>query len=211
MGDIKGGDTVVVFGCGPVGLFTMISAWLMGAGRVIAVDRVPYRLEFARRYAKVETLNFEDGDIVSRIKEQTGGRGADVTVDAVGMEAEGSSAQRVLGLKLKAQAGAPTALNWAIHSVRKAGNVSIIGVYGPPLNMVDMGTAMNKGLTLRMNQCNVKRYQPHLLEHIRAGRIDSTGIITHRFPLEKAPDAYHLFSAKQDDCVKCVLLPHATA
>jgi threonine dehydrogenase-like Zn-dependent dehydrogenase len=211
MGEIKPGDTVVVFGCGPVGLFTMKSAWLMGAGRVIGVDHLPYRLDFARKFVQVETLNFKEVDVVAAIKEMTDGRGADVTIDAVGMEAEGSRAERVIGLGLKGEAGSAAAINMSIHSVRKGGHVSIIGVYGPPWNFVDIGSAMNKGLTLRMGQCNVKRYMPHLLEHIRAGRIDSTGLITHRFSLEDAPKAYHIFASKLDDCVKCVLMPHASA
>jgi threonine dehydrogenase-like Zn-dependent dehydrogenase len=210
MAQIRGGDTVVVFGAGPVGLFAMQSAWLMGAGRVIAVDHVPYRLEFAERYAKVETVNFKEvGDVVLHLRELCGGRGPDSCVDAVGMEAEGSLMHKVLGLGLKMEAGAPTALNWCISTVRKGGTVSIVGVYGPPWNMIPIGVAMNKGLTLRMNQCNVRRYMPHLLEHIREGRVDAKGIITHRFSLEDAPHAYHLFAQKRDGCVKCVLDPHA--
>jgi threonine dehydrogenase-like Zn-dependent dehydrogenase len=211
MGEIKGGETVVVFGAGPVGLFAMKSAWLLGAGRVIAVDHVPYRLAFAEQYAKVETVNFKEvGDVVLYLRELCGGRGADVCIDAVGMEAEGSMMHKVLGMA-KMEAGSPTAINWCIDSVRKGGNVSIIGVYGPPWNLINIGSAMNKGLTLRMNQCNVRRYMPHLLEHIRAGRIDAKGIITHRFPLEEAPHAYHLFAQKRDGCVKCVLTPHGHA
>jgi threonine dehydrogenase-like Zn-dependent dehydrogenase len=211
MAEIRGGDTVVVFGAGPVGLFAMQSAWLMGAGRVIAVDHVPYRLEFAERYAKVETVNFKEvGDVVLHLREMCGGRGPDSCIDAVGMEAEGSLMHKVLGLGLKLEAGAPTALNWCISAVRKGGTVSIIGVYGPPWNMIPIGVAMNKGLTLRMNQCNVRRYMPHLLKHIREGRVDAKGIITHRFSLEDAPHAYHVFAQKRDGCVKCVLDPHAT-
>ena len=209
MGEIKGGETVVVFGCGPVGLFAMKSAWLLGAGRVVAVDHVDYRLDFARRYAGVETVNFKKvPDIVSYLKDQFEGRGPDVAIDAVGMEAEGSKLHRVLGMSFM-QAGVPVAINWAIQTVRKGGNVSIIGVYGPPWNLVDIGTAMNKGITLRMNQCNVRRYMPHLLKHIREGRIDAKGIITHRFPLSAAPKAYKTFSDKRDGCVKCVLTPAA--
>lgn len=209
MAEIAPGDTVVVFGCGPVGLFAMKSAWLMGAGRVIGVDHVPYRLAFAEQWAQVETLNFKELDVVTAIKETTHGRGADACIDAVGLEAEGSLMQRVVGLGLKAEAGAATALNWCMHAVRKNGRVSVVGVYGPPWNLVDIGTAMNKGLTIRLNQCNVRRYMEHLLEHIRAGRVDAKGIITHRFGLEEAPTAYHLFSKKLDDCVKCVLVPSA--
>jgi len=209
MGEIKKGETVIVFGSGPVGLFAQLSAWLMGAGRVIAVDRVPERLAFAREYNGVETLNFEEvEDPVMTLREMTGGRGADVCIDAVGMEAEGSPFQRAMGVKAKLEAGAATALGWCIQSARKAGNVSIVGVYGPPWNLVPIGTAMNKGLTLRMNQCNVKRYVPHLLKHIREGRIDARRIITHRFPLSGAREAYHLFEKRTDGCIKCVLLPH---
>ncbi|NVJ05507.1 glutathione-dependent formaldehyde dehydrogenase [Myxococcus sp. AM001] len=211
MGGIQPGDTVVVFGAGPVGLFAMKSAWLMGAGRVIAVDLQDYRLDFARKFAHVETLNFKDVDIVTAIKETTEGRGADVSIEAVGCEAEGSLLQRVLGLGLMAEAGASTALNWCMHATRKGGVISVVGVYGPPWNLVDIGTAMNKNQTLRLGQCNVKRYMPHLLEHIRKGRVDAKGIITHRFSLEDAPKAYDLFSKKQDGCIKCVLSPHAHA
>jgi threonine dehydrogenase-like Zn-dependent dehydrogenase len=211
MGEIDPGDTVAIFGCGPVGLYAMQSAWLMGAGRVIAIDHLPYRLEFAEKFAKVETLNFRDQDVVLALKDMTEGLGPDVCIDAVGMEASGSAVEKVIGLKLKGEAGTTTALNMAIHAVRKGGTVSIIGVYGPPHNYVDIGMAMNKGLTLRGAQCNVKRYMPHLLEHIRAGRLDSTGIITHRFSLEDAPRAYEIFEQKKDGCVKCVLMPQASA
>ena len=110
--------------------------------------------------------------------------------------------------RLKLQAGAATALNWAIYSVRKGGSVSVVGVYGPPYNTVALGAAMNKGLTLRAGQCNVRRYMPHLLEHIRKGRIDPDAVITHRFPLEEAPHAYDVFAKKQDGCIKCVLVPN---
>jgi threonine dehydrogenase-like Zn-dependent dehydrogenase len=131
-----------------------------------------------------------------------------VCIDAVGCEASGSALQSFLGMAFL-QAGQATGLVWAIQSVRRGGNVVAIGVYGPPWNMVPMGEAMNKGLTIRAAQCNVKRYQPHLLEHIREGRIDAKGIITHRFPLEEAADAYRIFARKQDNCIKCVLIPKA--
>jgi threonine dehydrogenase-like Zn-dependent dehydrogenase len=208
MGEIKPGETVVVFGCGPVGLFAQKSALLLGAGRVIAVDDLDYRLDFARRYNGVETVNFRQvGDVVTHLQKMTDGRGADVCIDAVGCEAKGSLAQTIFGVKAKLFAGAATAINWSIAAARKGGNVVIIGVYGPPYNAVDIGTAMNKGLTLRMNQANCKRYMPHLLEHIRAGRIDAQGIITHRFPLEHAAEAYALFESRRDNCIKCVLVP----
>jgi len=212
MGEIQKGETVIVFGSGPVGLFAQLSAWLMGACRVIAVDRVPERLRFAREYNGVETLNFDEvDDPVMVLREMTGGRGADVCIDAVGMEAEGSNLERALGLGAKLEAGVATALTWCIQTARKGGNVSVVGVYGPPWNLVPIGTAMNKGLTLRMNQCNVKRYVPHLLKHIREGRIDARRIITHRFPLQRAPEAYHLFETRSRGCIKCVLLPEGEA
>ena len=210
MGGIREGETVAVFGCGPVGLVAARSAWLLGAGRVIAIDRVGARLRFAERWAAAETLDLRgEPDPVPALKALTGGRGPDVCIDAVGLEASGSAAQTFLGRKLKLVAGSAVALGWAIHSVRKGGTVSIVGVYGPPANLVPIGAAMNKGLTLRMAQANVKRYLPHLLEHVRAGRPDGRGLLTHRFPLEHAPRAYEVFDRKEDGCVKCVLLPQA--
>jgi threonine dehydrogenase-like Zn-dependent dehydrogenase len=212
MGEIKPGETVVVFGCGPVGLFAQKSAWLLGAGRVIAVDDLNYRLDFAKQYANVETVNFREvDDILLHLQKMTDGRGADVCIDAVGCEAKGSAAQTFFGVKAKLFAGSATAINWSIAAARKGGNVVIIGVYGPPFNIVDMGSAMNKGLTMRMNQANVKRYMPHLLEHIRAGRVDAKGIISHRIPLADAEHAYEIFANKRDNCVKCVLVPPQSA
>lgn len=211
MGDIKPGETVCIFGAGPVGLMTMQSAWLMGAGRVIVVDHLDYRLEFARRWADVETVDFEDAgkaDVVGRLKRMTGGHGPDVCIDAVGCEASGSAMHKLLGMSLM-QAGAATAVAWSIQAVRRGGNVVLIGVYGPPWNLVPIGDAMNKGITIRAAQCNVKRYMPHLLEHIRAGRLDPKSIISHRLPLEEAPHAYRIFARKQEQCIKCVLLPAA--
>jgi threonine dehydrogenase-like Zn-dependent dehydrogenase len=208
MGSIKSGDTVVVFGCGPVGLFAAKSAWVMGAGRVISVDHLDYRLEFARRWAGVETVNFEEvDDVVTHLRQLTENRGPDVCIDAVGMEADGLRRQSLTGKLLKLQAGAATAIEWAIATVRKAGHVSIVGVYGPPWNLVNIGTAMNKGLTLRMNQCNVRRYMPHLLDLIRNGVVDAKGIITHRVPLEEVGEAYQMFARKTHDCIKPVLVP----
>ncbi|HLL53101.1 MAG TPA: zinc-dependent alcohol dehydrogenase [Myxococcaceae bacterium] len=212
MAEIKPGETVVIFGAGPVGLFAAKSAWLLGAGRVLVVDHLDYRLEFAKKYAQVETLNFKrSDDVVMQLIDMFDGRGPDACIDAVGCEAEGSKLQSFLGLQAKLQGGTTTALTWCIQAVRKGGNISIVGVYGPPWNLLPVGTAMNKGLTLRMNQCNVKRYMPRLLEHIREGRVDAKGIISHRFPLEDAAEAYRLFEKKLDHCVKCVLVPHASA
>jgi threonine dehydrogenase-like Zn-dependent dehydrogenase len=212
MGEIKPGETVVVFGCGPVGLFAQKSAMLQGAGRVIAVDRLRYRLERAAQFTPgIELIDFsETKDVVGAIRKLTDGLGADVCIDCVGCEASGSKLHSVLGA-LMFEAGAPTAIQWSIDAARRGGNVVLVGVYGPPFNLVNIGVAMNKGLTLRMGQCNVKRYMPRLLEHIRAGRIDAKSVISHRVPLEHASDAYHLFANKLDNCIKCVLIPPLAA
>ncbi|MDB5907300.1 MAG: glutathione-dependent formaldehyde dehydrogenase [Massilia sp.] len=210
MGDISEGDTVVVFGAGPVGIFAAKSAWLMGAGRVIVVDHIEYRLEFVKNYAQCEVINFKEvEDMALHIKKMTDWLGADVCIDAVGCEASGSAAQTLTGRYMMIQAGAATALHWAINSVRKGGNVSIVGVYGPTFNAVPIGNALNKGLTLRMNQASVKRHLPRLIEHILAGRLDPKRIITHRVPLEEVSDAYHIFSSKLDNCIKTILVPPA--
>jgi threonine dehydrogenase-like Zn-dependent dehydrogenase len=207
MGDIEEGETVVVFGSGPVGLFAQKSAWLMGAQRVIAVDCVDYRLDFARRYNQVETINFEEvDDIVSYLRDICGGDGPDVCIDAVGCEASGSFLQKAAGA-LKLQAGAPTVLFWSIYTVRRGGKVSIVGAYGPPANLFPFGVAMNKNLTIRTGQCNTRRYMPHLLELIHDGVIDAKAIISHHLPLEEAPRAYEMFARKKEACRKVVLIP----
>ncbi|PZF65123.1 glutathione-dependent formaldehyde dehydrogenase [Curtobacterium sp. MCBD17_013] len=208
LGDIAEGDTVVVFGAGPVGLYAAKSAWLMGAGRVIVIDQLEYRLEKARTFAQAETINFaEVADVVLELKRTTDFLGADVCIDAVGAEADGNLLQHVTATKLKLQGGSPIALNWAIDGVRKGGTISVMGAYGPIFSAVKFGDAMNKGLTLRMNQTPVIRQWPRLLEHIRAGYLKPSEIITHRIPLEHIAEGYHLFSAKLDDCIKTVIVP----
>lgn len=210
LGDISEGDTVVVFGAGPVGLSAARSSWLMGAGRVIVVDHLDYRLAKAREFAFAETVSIaEHRDIVVHMKKTTGYLGADVAIDAVGAEADGNLLQHVTSAKLKLQGGSPVALNWSIDSVRKGGTVSVIGAYGPLFSAVKFGDALNKGLTLRMNQAPVKRQWPRLLEHIQADRIRPRDLITHRFPLEHIAEAYHTFSSKLDDCIKTVIVPPA--
>ena len=212
MGDIKRGDTVVVFGAGPVGIFAAKSAWLMGAGRVIVVDHVEYRLEFVKSYAQCEVVNFKEvQDMAEHLKKMTDWLGADVCIDCVGAEAAGNALQRLTGVKLKLQAGSATALHWAINSARKGGNISIVGVYGPTFNLVPIGNVLNKGLTIRANQASVKRHLPRLIEHILNGVIKPSEIITHRVPLEEVSDAYHLFSSKLDNCIKPVLIPPSAA
>lgn len=210
MGDIEEGDTVVVFGAGPVGIFAAKSAWLLGAGRVIVVDHLEYRLDFVRQYAQCETVDFKSvRDMAVHLKKMTDGLGPDVCIDAVGCEAAGSAVQTLTGVRLKMQGGGATVLHWCINSVRKGGSVSIVGVYGPTFNAVPIGNAVNKGLTLRMNQASVKRHLPRLIEHIQAGRIRPRDVITHRFALEDVPDAYHIFSSKLDHCIKPVIVPRS--
>ncbi|HEX2059370.1 MAG TPA: zinc-binding dehydrogenase, partial [Thermoanaerobaculia bacterium] len=212
MGDIREGDTVVVFGAGPVGIFAARSAWLFGAGRVIVTDHLDYRLEFVKQYAQCETFNFTHvDDPVVYLKKITEWRGADVCIDAVGCDASGSMLQTLMGLKLKMQAGSAVAVNWAINSVRKGGTVSIVGVYGPTFNLVAIGNVVNKGLTVRANQCAVKRHLPRLFEHVKAGRLDPKAVITHRFPLEEIAEGYRVFTSKLDGCIKPVVIPGAAA
>ena len=209
MGGIKPGDTVVVFGAGPVGIMAARCAWLFGAGRVIVIDHIDYRLEFVRDYAPAEVYNFREiDDMAVFIKKQTDSLGADVCIDAVGGDAAGSALHTLFGVKLKLEAGSAIPLHWAINSVKKGGVVSIVGVYGPTGNMVPMGNVLNKGLTIRANQASVKRLLPRLIEHVREGRINPKALITHRVPLEDISDAYHIFSAKLDGCIKPVLVPN---
>ena len=208
MGGIQPGDTVVVFGAGPVGIMAARCAWLFGAGRVIVIDEVDYRLEFVRNYAPCEAYNFRElGDVVVFLKRTTDWMGADVVIDAVGAEASGRVMQTLLGRKLLMQGGSATALHWAINSVKKGGIVSIVGVYGPIDTLVPIGNVVNKGLTIRGNQASVKRLLPRLIEHVQNGILDPKALITHRIPLEEVSDAYRIFSAKLDNCIKPVLLP----
>jgi len=210
MGDIEEGDTVIIFGAGPVGIFAAKSAWLMGAGRVIVCDHLDYRLDFVRQWAKVETFNFTQvEDVVLFCKKITDWRGADVCIDAVGADAAGSMLQTLTGIRMKIQAGSATAVNWCINSVRKGGTVSIVGVYGPTFNLVAIGNVLNKGITINANQCSVKRHLPRLIEHVQAGRIKPSEIITHRFSLEEISEAYRIFTSKLDDCIKPVVIPNA--
>lgn len=203
MGNIKEGDVVIVYGAGPVGLFAARSSWLMGAGRVIVVDHLDYRLERAREFAQAETVNFTQvDDIVLHMKKLTQYLGADVVIDAVGAEADGSFMQVLTTSKLKLQGGSPVALNWAIDTVRKAGTVSVIGAYGPLFSAVKFGDLMNKGLTLRSAQCSVKRHWPRLFEHVRNGHLKPSEIVTHRFPLEEIAEGYHIMASKLDQCIK---------
>ncbi|MEO5731083.1 MAG: zinc-binding dehydrogenase, partial [Byssovorax sp.] len=201
-----GGETVAVFGCGPVGLMAQKSAWLRGAGRVIGIDREEYRLSKAREVARAETINFDKTDPVEAIRSMTNGRGADVCVDAVGMEAHRNVLEKVSNV-LHAQAGTINALQYAVDAVRRGGIVTIVGVYGTPYANFPFGEMFEKGITLRAGQAPVHKYIDHLLELVATSKVRLDDIITHRLPLAEAPHAYDIFCKKLEDCVKVVLTP----
>src|SRR5690606_38773851 len=185
------------------GIMAAKCAWLIGAGRVIVIDHLEYRLGFVRDYAQCEAYNFKSlGDPALFIMNTTDWLGADVCIDAVGGDDSGSAMQTITGKKLLLRAGAATALHWAINGVKKGGIVSIVGVYGPTGNLVPIGNVVNKGITIRANQASVKRLLPRLIEHVQNGLIDPKQLITHRIPLEEAADAYRIFSDKLDGCIK---------
>jgi len=208
MGGIQPGDTVVIFGAGPIGIMAAKCSWLFGAGRVIVIDQNEFRLEFVKNYAKCESYNFKSiEDPVQFIKQTTDWLGADVCIDAVGAEAAGSAMQTITGRKTLLQAGSATALFWAINSVKKGGIVSIVGVYGPTGNLVPIGNVLNKGITIRANQASVKRLLPKLIDHVQKGTIKPKELITHRMPLRNVSDAYRIFSDKLDNCIKPILIP----
>jgi threonine dehydrogenase-like Zn-dependent dehydrogenase len=208
--EIKAGDIVAVWGCGPVGLFSIISAYMLGAERVIAIDRLPERLRLAEEYCHAEVINFEGVDVVEILKQMTGGRGPDVCIDAVGLEAHVTGPLGWLDKAKQAvriQSGRPDVLRESIQACRKGGTVSLPGVYGGVVDTIPFGAAMNKGLTFKMGQTHVHRYLQPLMEHIQNGDVDPSFLVTHRLPLEEAPHAYNIFSHKQDECVKVVLKP----
>jgi threonine dehydrogenase-like Zn-dependent dehydrogenase len=212
--EIEEGETVAVWGCGPVGQFAIKSAYMLGAGRVIAIDSVPERLRLAEREGKAETIdNSETPDVVEELKKLTGGRGPDRCIDAVGSEAHGSGPwfwyDRVKQA-VRLETDRPYVLRESIQACRKGGTVSIPGVYGGFIDKMPMGAVMNKGLTLRSGQTHVHRYMPKLLERIQAGEIDPSFIITHRVPLDRAPEMYETFRDKKDGCIKVVLQPGAS-
>ena len=207
---IKDGDIVAVWGAGPVGLFAIRSAWMLGAGRVIAIDRFPERLRLAQSDGKTEVLNYEDVDLFDQLRDITGGRGPDSCIDAVGMEAHGTFIDAVVDRMkqtLKLQFDRAHVLRQALHSCRKGGTVSIPGVYAGFIDKLPFGTAFGKGLTLKMGQTHVHNYTKPLLERIERGEIDPSFIITHRVSLDEAPEMYETFRDKQDECIKVVMKP----
>ena len=207
---IEPGDTVAVWGCGPVGLLAIKSAFLLGAERVIAIDRVPERLALARDQGGAEVIDFEQVDVVDELKAMTGGRGPDHCIESVGLEAHGKG---FVGFydkakqEIRLQSDRPYALREAILGCRKGGTVSIPGVYGGFVDKMPMGAIMNKGLTIKTGQTHVHRYLRPLMDRIERGEIDPSFIITHRVPLDEAPRMYKTFRDKEEGCIKVVMTP----
>ncbi|CAD5916234.1 S-(hydroxymethyl)glutathione dehydrogenase [Planktothrix tepida] len=207
--NIQPGDIIAIWGCGPVGQFTIRSAFMLGAERVIAIDRFPERLQMAKD-AGAEIINYEEVDPGEALKEMTGGRGPDACIDAVGMEAHGTDAMALYDTVKQAvrlETDRPFVLRQAIVACRKGGTVSVPGVYGGFIDKMPMGAIVNKGLTLRSGQTHVHKYLHPLLERIQNGEIDPSFVITHKLPLEDAPKAYKIFRDKQENCIKVVLKP----
>jgi threonine dehydrogenase-like Zn-dependent dehydrogenase len=208
---IEPGDTVAVWGCGPVGQFCIQSAWMLGAGRVVAIDRIPERLRMARDKGRAETINFAEEKVYQRLQDMTEGRGPDRCIDAVGAEAHGWGAFDAVLDKVKSSVMLTTdrihALREAIYCCRRAGTVSVPGVYVGFPDKMPMGAVMNKGLTITSGQTHVQKYHRMLLRHIESGDIDPSFVVTHRLPLEEGPAAYRTFRDKKDGCIKVVLKP----
>ncbi|MPZ76493.1 MAG: alcohol dehydrogenase catalytic domain-containing protein [Deltaproteobacteria bacterium] len=209
--DIEPGDTIAVWGCGPVGQFAIKSAYLLGAERVIAIDRFPERLRMASERAGAETINYEEADVYDTLMEMTGGLGPDACIDAVGMEAHTPGiigAYDRVKQAMMLEADRPHVLRQAIMACRKGGTVSVPGVYGGFDDKIPLGAFVNKALTLKTGQTHVQRYMGPLLERIEKGDIDPSFVITHRMSLEDAPKGYNIFMNKQDECIKIVLKPN---
>lgn len=207
---IQPGDIVAVWGAGPVGLFSIVSAYLLGASKVIAIDRVPYRLELAADQGAIP-VNFSEQPVLATLRDITAGRGPDHCIDAVGMEARSGStvvdAYDRVKQAARLETERPHALREAVMSCRNGGTISVIGVYGGFMDKFPIGAVMNRSLTIKTGQCHVQRYMRPLLERIRNGEIDPTFLITHRLSLEEAPHGYEIFKHKQDNCTKVVLKP----
>lgn len=207
---IQKGDTVAVWGCGPVGQFAIKSAYLLGASRVIAIDNDARRLEMAARDGKTETVNFDKEDVFTTVKEKTAGIGPDACIDAVGLEAHGTTIDALydrVKTALYLATDRATALRQAIHACRKGGTVSVPGVYGGFLDKFPFGAAFAKGLTFKMGQTHVHKYMPQLLKLVDQGAIDPSFVITHRLNLSDAPFGYETFKKQENDCIKIVLTP----
>jgi threonine dehydrogenase-like Zn-dependent dehydrogenase len=209
-GGIQPGDIVAVWGCGPVGQFAIKSAYLLGAERVIAIDRFPYRLRIAREKAGAETLNYEEVDVHETLKEMTAGRGPDCCIDAVGLEGHApglAGAYDRVKTALMLESDRPPALRQAIMACRSGGTISVAGVYGGFIDKFPIGAIVNRSLTIKSGQTHVQRYMRPLLDRIQKGDIDPSFVITHRLRLEDAPEGFETFMNKQDECLKVVLTP----
>jgi threonine dehydrogenase-like Zn-dependent dehydrogenase len=211
MCDIQPGDVIAVWGAGPVGQFAIASAKLLGAERIIAIDRFEYRLRMAcEKAGATDSINYEKVNVLEALKEMTGGRGPDACIDAVGMEAHGPAAMYAYDRAKQAlmlESDRPIALREAIMACRNGGTISVIGVYGGLIDKFPMGAVMNRSLTIKTGQCHVHRYMRPLLERIQRGEIDPSFVVTHRLELDQAPEGYDMFLNKEDDCVKVVLKP----
>jgi threonine dehydrogenase-like Zn-dependent dehydrogenase len=208
--NIQPGDTIAVWGCGPVGQFAIQSAFLLGAERVIAIDRIPERLHMARDKGKAETLDYEEVDVYDALMDMTGGRGPDACIDAVGMEAHAPAMVHLydrVKQALMLESDRPYVLRQVIMACRNGGTVSVPGVYGGFIDKVPFGSIMNRSLTIKTGQTHAQRYLRPLLQRIRKGEIDPTFVITHRLGLDDAPMAYQIFRDKQEECIKVVLRP----
>lgn len=203
---LKGGETVAVFGCGPVGIMAQKAAWLKGAGRVIGIDLLDYRLDIARKAANSETLNLNQTDVVQEIRDRTDGRGADVCVDAVGMEANRSVWEKISNT-LHRQAGTINVIKLCASAVRRGGVISVVGVYGSSYSDFPFGQIFDKGVSIRTGQALVQKYIDELLNLVKSRKVTLNDIITHTLPLEQAPHAYDIFLKKKDNCLKVVLKP----
>jgi S-(hydroxymethyl)glutathione dehydrogenase / alcohol dehydrogenase len=204
--DVRPGESVAVFGCGPVGLMALKVARLRGASPVIGVDVQPYRLEMARQVAGAEVVNVAEQDALGLIRDRTEGRGVDVCVEAVGMEVERGLVEKVKNV-LRVQRGSITALELCFSAVRRGGRVSVMGVYATNYDNFPLGQMLDKAIRVQIGQATVQRYVDELLGLVQRGEIRTDDIITHRLPLEEAPRAYDIFNRKEDGCVKVVLTP----
>lgn len=204
--ELKGGEVVAVFGCGPVGVMAMKSAWIKGAKRVIGIDIQDYRLEIAAKSANAETINASKEDAIERIREMTGGYGADVCVDAVGMEADRSFLDKAYNV-LKAEKGSMEVLQHCLDAVRRGGVVSVVGVYGTPYNNFPLHQMFDKSIKVMGGQAWVHRYIDHLISLVVDGKVILDDIITHNVPLDQATKMYDIFNKKEDNCMKVILKP----
>jgi threonine dehydrogenase-like Zn-dependent dehydrogenase len=208
--DIQPGDTIAVWGCGPVGQFAIRSAYILGAERVIAIDRVRERLQLARDFGKAEIINYEEVDAGEALREMTGGRGPDACIDAVGLEAHGMGLEGFYDEAKQAvrlETDRPHVLRQMMLACRKGGTLSIMGVYGGFIDKIPLGAAFNKGLTFRMGQMHGQKYMPMLLGLIMNDEIDPSVVFSHDLPLEEAKQGYEIFKHKKDNCIKVLLKP----